>query len=88
MATLTNAEKFEIFKLIRQNGFGKAELKASGISAPKLGDCFQAMEDFWELPANKAAAKSAIDTAAGFSTTNAFAKKIAKAWLAWKWGGE
>ncbi len=86
MAILTKAQKFEMHKLIRQIGFGKAELKATAVSAPKLGDAFQAVEDFWAT--NKLTLKSDIDTAIGFTTTNAFAKKIGKAWLAWKWGGE
>lgn len=86
MAVLTNAQKFEIHKLIRQSGFGKTELTAAGVSAPKLGDAFQAVEDFWE--SNRPTIKSDIDAAIGFTTTNAFAKKIGKAWLAWKWGGE
>ncbi len=86
MAVLTDAQKFEMHKLIRQINFGKTELKAAGVAAPKLGDAFQAVEDFWE--ANRPTLKSNIDTAIGFTTTNAFAKKIGKAWLAWKWGGE
>jgi hypothetical protein len=84
MAVLQPADYSELRDRVYRAGSGKEELKARP-SLPNEGQllaAFQACEDFWEN--NRATLKAAIDTALGFTTTAALARKLALAWLIWK----
>lgn len=60
-----------------------------GYTKEHVNAALQAIEDWWELPATKAAISSAIDTATSpFVFTNAQKKKIGKFWLLEKFGVE
>jgi hypothetical protein len=54
----------------------------------EVNDAFQAIEDWWELPATKADISNAIDASTAFSFTNEQKKKIGKFWLELKAGKE
>jgi hypothetical protein len=84
MTVLTNQDYGKIRDIIYRLGWGKEELKALSRLPNKseLKAAFQAIEDSWV--ANEAGMKSDLDTALSQTTTNAFAKKFAKAWAAWR----
>ena len=86
MAVLLPADYGALRRLLYRTGEGKEELKARPNlpNEAQLLAAFQVLEDFWEN--NKAAVKVDLDTALGFTTTAPLAKKIGKAWLAWKFG--
>jgi hypothetical protein len=84
MAVLDNSDYNTLRDRLYSAGQGKTELKAL-VSLPnetKLRAGFQAIEDFWTD--NQLTLKAALDTALGFTTTNALAKKFLLAWLIWR----
>lgn len=86
MAVLTADDYRALRDSIYRAGFGKEELKARpGLpSKAQLLAAFQSIEDFFE--ANRTVLKTGIDTAIGFTTTAALARKIVLTWLIWKVG--
>lgn len=79
MATLTLEERAELRnkaeRLANQNGVPISYIKA------EINAALQALEDWWETPATKAAASAAIDAATSFSFTNQQKKIIGRFWL-------
>ena len=47
---------------------------------------FQGLEDWFE--SERLNIKAVMEAEAGISISNTLAKKIGRAWMAWKWGGE
>ena len=86
MATLTAADFQRMHNLLIHDSEAWAELKASGLSKWKVIEVLQAIEDRWT--ADQAGYKADAVAAAGQSLTNLFCKKLAKAWMENKWGGE
>lgn len=85
---LTNQQYTELRRKLYKWNMAKTEMKAepSLLNKAEIKAAFQVIEDFWEN--NRVTLKSNIDTATGKSISNALAKKLAKCWMSWKWGGE
>jgi hypothetical protein len=86
MAILGPADYRDMRRQLYSPGDGKEELKARPNlpNEAQLKAAFQVFEDFWEN--NKVSVKASLDTAIGFTTTAALAKKIGRVWLFWKFG--
>lgn len=84
MAILTDTDYGNIRRTLYRKGAGKEELKALPALPNKatLRAMFQAVED--NSLASRAAIKAAIDTAAGFITSPAIARKLYLAYVAVK----
>ena len=83
---LTNSEFTKLVGLFRQDPTAMSELKNAAITKSQLRAGFDAVNDDYE--ARRLTIKELIDADMGTTTTNAFAKKLGKAWLNWKTGGE
>jgi hypothetical protein len=81
---LPQSEINKIFAKMR--GLAKPDLCDSKLSKFQVRDAFQALDDFWET--NRLTLKSNMETAIGASISNQLAKKLGKAWLAYKAEGE
>jgi len=84
MATIEWSDYSDMRNALYHKGAGKEEMKAMTDlpSKSQLKAVFQAIEDWWE--SEQATLKAAIDNAYGQTTTVALARKIMKAWVAWK----
>ncbi len=83
---LTNSEFASLVRFLKNDPDGKQELKNAAIIKSQLRAGFDAINDDYE--SRRLTVKGLIDTAMGITTTNLFAKKLGKAWLNWKFGGE
>lgn len=83
---LTNTEFGDIVRSLRSDITGKTELKSVAILKQALRAGLDAINDDYE--SRRLTIKGSIDTAMGITTTNAFAKKLGKAWMSWKLRGE
>ncbi len=86
MAVLTGQDFVKYFRRLHSDPEAYATLKAEGISRQQLQAAMQAIEDRWE--ADRSGYKADADAAAGVTLTVMMAKKLAKAWMENKWGGE
>lgn len=75
-----------VIKTLQRANIGMQELKKEGISKTSLIAAIQAIDNVWET--NSAALKAKMDVAAGMTLANSFARKISKAWMLEKLGGE
>ena len=84
MAILTDADYGALRDALYRKGAGKEELKALPVLPNKatLRAMFQAIED--NSQASRVSIKSALDTAAGFVTSLALARKVYLAYIAVK----
>lgn len=64
----------------------QAEVNAFPLLRTQWHGLFRGMENWFE--ANRAAAKTAMETEAGITISNALAKKIGRIYLRKKWGTE
>ena len=83
---LTNSEFTSLVGLLRRDPIAKGELKSAEISKSQLRAGFDTLNEDYED--RRLTIKGLVDTAMGITTTNTFAKKLGKAWLDWKAGGE
>lgn len=85
MATIP-ANVTPVIQALRRDPAGWAALRAESPSKQQLRSLVQGMENFFE--ANRAAMKAAMEAEAGITITQAFARKIGRAWMQLKFGGE
>ena len=84
MAVLTAVDKTKMKRDYFRLGQGKLHFKGGNpsLNGIELMAVMQAIEDKWE--AGKAGLKTAMDTAAGKTLTNAQVKVLGRAWLKFK----
>lgn len=75
-------------RALNEDAVALAELKAATPNKDQLRALIQGLENWYEAPATRVAAKAAMEAEAGISVSNTFAKKIARVWMQLKWGNE
>lgn len=80
MALITDSLVQKFWRLLYRSGLGKEDMKTGTLPTPvQIKAAVQAIEDRWDGDALNY--KAAIDTALGFTSTNAQAKVIGRYWL-------
>jgi len=75
-------------RAINQDPTALSELRAATPNVNELRGLLQGLENWFELPATRLAAKAAMQAEAGKALNAVFAKKLIRIWMQLKWGGE
>jgi len=86
MAVISGLTKY--IRALHADNEGNAELQAAVPTKFQLLALIQGAEDWFNLPATRTAAKTAMEAEAGISISNAFAKKVFKVFMQFKVGRE
>lgn len=88
MATIPLSDLRQHIRALRADSAARAELDVATPSKQQLLALLQGAEDWFNLPATRLAAKSAMEAEAGIAISNTLAKKVFKVFMQFKFGRE